>query len=125
MSFDWSEYLHLAQELAGQPATVAGEEARLRAAVSRAYYAAFCQARNYLRDKEGHSLPQGSEVHKFVYEKFQKSSDSVRVQIGLNLNRLRIERNKVDYDDTVPGLSKLTHNCIELARRVLQSLSQL
>ena len=45
MSFDWSEYLKLAQELAGQTGNPASQEARLRAAVSRAYYAVFCISR--------------------------------------------------------------------------------
>ena len=46
--FDWADYLTLAQELA----TRRSDEAALRPAVSRAYYAAFCQARNVLR-REG------------------------------------------------------------------------
>jgi len=41
MSFDWSEYFSLAQELVGQPATPAGQEARLRSALSRAYMLPF------------------------------------------------------------------------------------
>ena len=45
MKFDWEEYFNLAKELAGTT-----EEAKLRSAVSRAYYSAFCLARNYLRD---------------------------------------------------------------------------
>jgi hypothetical protein len=45
MSFDWSEYFSLAQELVGQPATPAGQEARLRSALSRAYYAALTGGR--------------------------------------------------------------------------------
>ena len=39
MSFDWSEYLDLARELAKF------SEAGQRSAISRAYYAAFCTAR--------------------------------------------------------------------------------
>ena len=38
MTFDWSEYLKLAQELAGQTVSPANEEAKLRSSVSRAYY---------------------------------------------------------------------------------------
>ena len=44
MSFDWSEYLDLARELALQGSAPSLSEARVRAAISRAYYAAFCSS---------------------------------------------------------------------------------
>ena len=85
MSFDWSEYLTVAQELASQTTAASmrkstirmklrhvisrayyaafrkarnrsSDEAKLRCAISRAYYAAFRKARNHLRDKEGRSV---------------------------------------------------------------------
>ena len=37
MSFDWSQYLNVAKELAGDGTTPANQEAKLRAAISRAY----------------------------------------------------------------------------------------
>ncbi len=52
MSFNWSEYLNLAQELAGRSTEPPNQEARLRSSISRAYYAAFCKARNYLLGKK-------------------------------------------------------------------------
>jgi len=125
MSFNWSEYLNLAQELVGQTGTPAGQEARQRSALSRAYYAAFCQARNHLRDKEGHSLPGGGQVHVYVRDQFRNSSDPMRNQIGQNLNRLRIDRNKADYDDSVPRLDTMTVRDMTLAQRVLAMLSKL
>jgi len=42
MSFDWSEYLDIARELAGQATASSSAEAKKRCAISRAYYAAFC-----------------------------------------------------------------------------------
>lgn len=61
MSFNWSEFLGLAQELAGHEAQPYGEEATSRAAISRAYYAALCSARNHLRDVA--SLPPRYAFH--------------------------------------------------------------
>lgn len=53
MKFDWSEYFNLAQELAAISSdNFASNEAKLRFAVSRAYYSVFCLSRNYLRDVE-------------------------------------------------------------------------
>lgn len=125
MSFDWSEYFNLAQELAGQTVTPAGQEARFRSALSRAYYAVFCKARNHLRDKEGHLLPVGGQVHTSVRDQFRNSPDPARNQIGHDLNRLRIDRNRVDYDDSVPGLAAMTTGDIILAQRVLLALNKL
>lgn len=39
MRFDWSEYLNLAQELAAISGDSVNNEAKLRSAISRAYYA--------------------------------------------------------------------------------------
>src|SRR6266699_1738747 len=81
MSFDWSDYLIVAQELTSQTAASSKnrskikvklldfinrayygtfkkvrrrslDEAKLRCAISRAYYGAFRKARNHLRDKD-------------------------------------------------------------------------
>src|SRR5437763_15766410 len=105
MSFDWSEYLIVAQELASQtPASKTQskikltllnvidrtyyaafkkvrkrslDEAKLRCAISRAYYGAFRKARNHLRDKDG--LPLNAllqgNTHQNVINLFNKRSD--------------------------------------------------
>ena len=125
MSFDWSEYLGLAQELAGQIVSPASQEAKLRAAISRAYYAVFCKARNHLRDHEGHAIPLGGQAHAYVRDQFKNSPDRLRSQIGHNLDRLRRHRNLGDYDDTVSGLLPLTSRDLKLAQRALSSLTTL
>ncbi|MGQ9625942.1 MAG: hypothetical protein ACUVV0_03445 [Anaerolineae bacterium] len=125
MSFDWSKYLYLAQELAGQPTSPSGEEARLRSAISRAYYAAFCKARNYLRDEEKLLVPPGGEAHRYVRDVFRTSSDSLYRRIGHNLARLRIDRNRADYEDFVVGLSSITVIDLKLAKEVISDLSTL
>lgn len=58
--FNWTDYFKLALDLAGindvsessqiSKGDNCKSEACLRASISRAYYAAFCIARNYLRD---------------------------------------------------------------------------
>ncbi len=123
MTFDWSEYLKLAQELAGQAVTPAGEEAKLRSSVSRGYYAAFCKARNYLRDIEGHSIPSTPEAHTYVRNEFKTSPDKLRRKIGDGLDRLRIRRNKVDYEDSVTGLPSIVGMSLRLTEDVISTLS--
>jgi len=123
--FDWSEYLNLAQEMAGFAAAPSSQEAKLRSAVSRAYYATFCKARNHLRDKEGHQIPSSGDAHIYVRDQFQNSKDRLRRGIGSTLNRLRIDRNKADYDDVVRSLPSMTTSVLSQAARVISDLGRL
>lgn len=88
MSFDWSDYLSVAKELANIAAT-ANKEAKLRSAVSRAYYAAFIKARNHLRDREGLLIPRTSDAHSYVSQQFKSSPNAVRQSLAEKLVRLR------------------------------------
>ncbi len=122
MSFDWSNYLDLARELQRQGAVHSSKEAELRSAISRAYYAAFCKARNYLRDRRHLILSQGPEAHSEVQDTFQVSPDRRLKEIGENLNRLRTFRNRADYNDVFSGLNNTTILCIGLADDVVSEL---
>jgi len=124
MMFDWSDYLDLAKELAGQTAGQATEEAKLRSSVSRACYAAFCRARNYLRD-ECCSIPLTGKAHLIVRDEFKLSTDKQHRKIGQNLDRLRIDRNKVDYDDSVTGLASMVTMDLTMALKVISTLNTL
>lgn len=124
MSFNWSEYLALAQQLAGKAQISATQESRLRSAISRAYYAAFIQARNYLRDTMGLSIPR-QNTHQYVSDQFQNSSDPIHQQIGGSLARLRYRRTKADYDDVVANLPNLTQRSLKLAAQVISNLQRL
>ncbi|MBW4687035.1 MAG: HEPN domain-containing protein [Komarekiella atlantica HA4396-MV6] len=108
MSFDWSEYLNVAKELAGVATTPANQEAKCRAAISRAYCAAFITARNYLREQEGISIPKTSDAHRYVSDQFELSSDLMRKSVAKKLARLRGFRRQADYVDNFPGLSGIT-----------------
>jgi hypothetical protein len=82
MSFNWLQYLAHAQQLAGKAQIDATRESSLHSAISRAYYAAFILARNYLRDEESISIPE-KQSHKFVIEQFKNSSEEVRQKSDL------------------------------------------
>jgi uncharacterized protein (UPF0332 family) len=122
MSFDWSQYLTLALELAGRSGCKASKEAKLRSSVSRAYYAAFCKARNYLRDAEGHTIPSTGDAHKYVRDQFESSSDTKRKKIGVDLHRLRNSRNAADYYDFVPALNSVVQVALSRANKVISVL---
>src|SRR5687768_14761663 len=97
--FDWADFLEAAEDLAKR-----GDEAGLRSAVSRAYYAAFCSARNHLRDKRSIPIPKTGAAHRIVWDQFEASNDRDDRLIGTLGVRLRRSRNKVDYDDEVGRL---------------------
>ena len=65
MRFDWYEYLVLAWQLLGGRGFRAIPEALERAAISRAYYAAFIIARNYLQDVQGDQIGR-RDAHQYV-----------------------------------------------------------
>ena len=125
MSFNWEEYLHLAEELTGITNSLAGEEARLRSTISRAYYAAFIRARNYLRIHQDIDLPRNGDVHRYVREYFDRSSNELHRMIANDLARLRISRNRADYDDIMTQLPVLARMSLKLAARVLINLDAL
>ena len=126
MSFNWSEYLNIARELAGQATATPSEESKKRSAISRAYYAAFCSARNYLRAVErDQNIPVGGDAHGYVRNQFKTSRDKVRREIGEDLARLVAKRNHADYDDTMERLNGDTYLAISWSQEVLSDLSQL
>ena len=124
MRFDWSEYLDVAKELASVSSSSVNREAKLRSAIST-YYAAFINARNYLRDREGLLIPKTSDAHRYVKDQFQHSSDLVRQSLGEKLLRLRDFRRQADYVDTFPGLVGITQTALKLSEEVIAILSNL
>ena len=106
MSFEWSEYLGIVQELIEQAKKSSYQEAKVRTAISRACYAAFGAARNHLRYKDKVREPrplvntngERITIHEHVREKFKESDDEVRAEIGLTLERMCKNRNIADYD---------------------------
>lgn len=89
--FNWLLYLGVADDLILQ-----GTEAHCRSGVSRAYYGVFGEIRRTLETR-GIRF-KGENVHREVIEWLRNQPDNATVQIGLELDRLRLERNRADYD---------------------------
>ena len=124
MNFDWSDYLKLAKELVPRPIDAATQEAKLRCAISRAYYANYCKARNHLRDKEGQIIPT-RDAHRYVIDIFLNSTERKRKDLGKDLNRLRVDRIKADYYDEFNGIASQTDVVLLLADKVISNLDSL
>ncbi len=127
MTFDWSEYFKLAFELDTQaraesyPQT---QEAKWRSAISRSYYAAWCSARNKLRDEQSADAAC-LQNHGCVIRKFQESSNSTRRQIGITLGRMMDNRRRADYHDSVARLADMSNMQILLAQDVIPEINSL
>lgn len=126
MSFESKNYLYLAQELAGKtPINPSNEEARLRSAISRAYYAAFCSARDYLESKTPLVIPRAISVHHFIKQQFLDSRDGKHKRIGRYLELLHDNRKLADYGDEIKGLSKVADLVLQRADDVIKWIDEL
>ncbi len=100
MSFDWREYVVLAQWLQTNTPPGVSRESACRCAISRAYYAAFGYAINYARDYLGFRPRNDPDDHGRLRghlkgKKRRKTSEC--------LDRLREWRNGCDCLDDLPG----------------------
>ncbi len=119
MMFEWEQYLRLARELAKRT----NDEAALRSAISRAYYAVYGTARNHL---EGERARSNRGLHKALWDQYRKSEASPEYrEIGLLGDKLRKKRNMADYENTVEKLPKKVDHSLETAQQVLELLSSL
>jgi uncharacterized protein (UPF0332 family) len=123
MSFNWSDYLILAQNLAGKT-SLPCQEAKLRSAISRAYYGAYCSTRNYLISK-GCTIPKSGEAHKLVRDILLSKQGQLFRQIECDLDRLWGHRKNADYEDIFPGLLKTTTFDVFLAQRIIADLAKI
>lgn len=103
--FCWKHYLDLANELAKSTS----DEAKFRASISRAYYAAYCNARNYMIEKDRNQFPPNiKSKHQYLAQYYKGDLDEskpdtfgTREKIGKYLDSMHQDRNAVDYDDVL------------------------
>jgi hypothetical protein len=96
MAFDWQDYIEVSRFLQRQTTSGVNSEAVLRSALSRAYYGAFCHARNYARDWLGFRPRYEGDDHGRLRAHLKKSK---RWRVSEKLERLRDWRNDCDYQD--------------------------
>jgi uncharacterized protein (UPF0332 family) len=113
---DGREFLTLAQALATEATEVAW-----RTAASRAYYAAFHVARTLMQDL-GFTVPHGDRAHAHLWLRLSNAGDAQVEQAGADLNALRRDRNRADYDlgPTFPHL--VVAAAVQAAAWIIQTL---
>jgi len=123
MSFDWREFLTIADALAELRIGVS-QEALFRSAVSRAYYAAFGAARaqaGVLRASTRKSAAEHGELAAFYTKRFGEAGE----QIAVLLNRMRTFRNAADYDAMFDDAGAICDITLKDAHSLLNLLATL
>ena len=98
-----------------------GGEVDHRAAVSRAYYAAFHKARRLLRGL-GFRVPHGDQAHAYLWLRLLNCGDAQTELAGSNLNALRRDRNFADYDVDLSLTQATAARQVGTARLIIQQL---
>lgn len=126
MSFNWRDYHRLAGQLNSNPTAFGVDEAVFRCVTSRAYYSAFCDARNIAVAKHGLTWGRDDNIHRIVGEHFDNRTTKFEKRIGWRLSLLRRRRNQADYDDLIAQPDTpagIASEALELARRILADLT--
>lgn len=125
--FDWSEYLFFAKETIGIPGISCAEEAKFRAAISRAYYAAYWKARKFVEKDASYVSPKGYYKHEEIRDYFLKrrKKDTIYNSIYLNLLRLHDLRIIADYKDTQEIILRDTYTALSYAQHIVNQVSYL
>ncbi len=113
---DWFLYYDLAQEWRRQDG-----DAYKRSAVSRAYYAMFCTARNELKNhiEDEYNPPECGSEHVYVWNSYKEDRHPRGTrEIGVLGNRLRRYRNRADYCDVILDLADLVENAMDDAEEL-------
>lgn len=134
--FNWGDFLSLAQEIeTGRLAAASPDlqQAAIRTAINRSYYAAFHKAKDYAENKTGETFSRGG-VHELVVGFYRQNwkpylDDSYRSNCGVIrdiLIRMKRARGKADYncksvlDKTVSMTKAITD-----ARLVIEEITKL
>jgi len=123
MSFDWSLYIQLADELMNHQRNPILREAYLRSAISRSYYGIYCISRNLLI-KRGVKIDKTRSAHTQVREEYIYSKNKLERKIGNNLSRLWDFRKDADYEDPIVGVND-AQLAYKLANKALYQLKRI
>lgn len=125
MSFDWQKYLALAEYMYGHADDFPDAEACYRSVISRAYYAAMCLCRNYVKEHEDREFP--GDIHKALQNYLKENPhQTLRAMIGNQLQQLHQERIKADYYDDLHGQPAYkAGKALVQAKKIIANVSKL
>lgn len=116
--FPCSDCLKLANKLA-----VINNEVSMRSAVNRAYFAAFHKTKMFAQNS-GVKFSGGkrSDIHTDVVRFLVRYDDEKVKLLSPELDRLRNDRNKCDYADTVNNLKRVAENAVITAKEIFDNI---
>lgn len=116
MSFDWEDYLRLAEKIVNDPISFEHIESAHRSAMSRSYYAAF----HIAASKSGYPLTGFGEDHSAL----RRHLSGLHNRTSKDLAELYELRRAADYDDALDDpAKKMAETAVVYARRIVSSLS--
>ena len=118
MRFDWKDFLNLARHLNGEAISYS-QEASLRTAVSRAYFAAFRHALGRAIERDSFEAKGRAEDHGRLREHFRNRKAR---GVATKLDRLNEWRGQADYDAEIENLDIMARTAIEEAQKVFDIL---
>jgi hypothetical protein len=127
MIFDWAELLQFAASIESAPDLPGPSEAALRAAISRAYYAALHLCRGFA-SQEGWSPSSFESIHRAIpkYLRHHRPVNKTRRRIAHELDPLRTLRVQADYEDALRGRPEmLAAKAVGLAKSIVSKLDGL
>jgi uncharacterized protein (UPF0332 family) len=121
MGFDWADYLEYAEDLVAQQSVT---ECEARTAVSRAYYALFGCARQWLADHVTGFERPGREDHQLVWRRLEACGRGGLLVAACG-ETLRDRRRTADYQAGVPVTHAVAEQLTATARLGLDALGDL
>jgi uncharacterized protein (UPF0332 family) len=118
--FDWSGYCDLAHQLLGRQANPT-DEAKLRSAISRAYYSLYRTAGNFAVSKWGYDenvVMDKSSHDKLIFHLLRRPENLART-VGKVLKTLKEARRAADYDNDVEDLAATAVSVVDSAAKTL------
>jgi uncharacterized protein (UPF0332 family) len=123
MSFDWRQYFQLARYMSEHASDYPDEEACYRTVVSRAYYAVYRLARDYVYNADGKDIDVHQVLQKYLK---QNRNNKLRYRIGNQLKDLHQLRKKADYESDLRTLPvNIAKQAMSYAQRILDNLDEL
>lgn len=117
--FDWSRFLDVASNLLAE----ARDEAALRSAISRAYYAAYHAAAAFVRAS---GLLQQRHTHQGVWNALVHDPDPARTEAGKRGDQLHRRRIMANYRGAAPSdLEAFARDAVAEARSLVDAISRL
>lgn len=124
-NYNWTDYIELSEKLLEKDIFPELVESAKRSAISRAYFGAFCLARNLLAEKGWLKVKNNIQDHKNVKNFFENSSDKTKKKIGTKLDRLRKRRNEADYNNVFYKVDNYAQFCVKMAKEIQEELKKI